>query len=206
MGSSKTTDTRQPGAQSGEAQRIMAALAEQVQRAGGQMGDLSSLAAGQMEINPYDRALVQQAQESTGQVAQQQMDQNMEQILRQLQDQAIGRGIENSSLEAVNNALVGQDYQRQMQQMMSQLQGQSAQALMNMPFQRAGVQLNANQALMQRLVGGAQPALGYDQGIRQMGMTSTRESPFDFGALMNTAIGTGGQIAKPSPPMPNVPG
>lgn len=191
----KTEETRQGfvGEQSPEARQMMQQLAQMTAGTAGQFGDLSQLASGQLQLNPQDRALIQQAQEASGQQAQQQMEQQMQTILRQLEDTAIGRGIQGSSLEAVNNALIGQDFQRQLAQMAMQQQGQAANQMLNMPFQRAGTQINANQALMQRLVGGSQVGLGYDQAMRQAtgGMTVNRQEPFSA-ALMQMGTGLGG--------------
>jgi hypothetical protein len=71
--------------------------------------------------------------------------------------------------------------------------------MLNMPFQRAGVTMNANQLLMNRLVQGAQVGLGYDQGIRQLNRTETTEKPSELpgqlltgAAQIGTAMATGG--------------
>ena len=195
MGTSKQTDRSYAGPMSPQARMMLERLA---QTQGGNQA-MQDLAAGKLEINAQDRVMVQQAQDATGQLAMSQMEQGMEQAMRMAEAQGLDRGIEGSSLEAVNNALIGQDMQRQIAQLAMQQQAQGAQQLMNMPMQRAQSTMNANQILMNRLVQGAQVGLGYDQGIRQLNQTRTSEKPSDLpgqvlgmGAQIGSAIASGG--------------
>lgn len=150
-------------------------------------------------ITAQDRALVQQAQEATGESARIGMEQDMQSILRQLEDTAIGRGIEGSSLEAVNNALVGQQFQQQLAQLALQQQAQGSQALMNMPFQRAQAENQGNLARFQMLTGAAQPMVNYDALLRQLtasqkGVTKGSALPGIMGMAMRGGMAymTGG--------------
>jgi hypothetical protein len=65
---------------------------------------------------------------------------------------AASRGTLGASQTAANRAIMG-----------SQIAGQSAQMLMQLPFQRQSAQLNAQQALYQQLISSVQPALGISQ-------------------------------------------
>lgn len=195
MGTSKKTEQGYAGAMSPQARMMLERLAA---TQGGNQA-MQDLAGGKLEINAQDRAMVQQAQDATGQLARSQMEQAMEDAMRQAEAQGLERGIEGSSLEAVNNALIGQDMQRQIGQLAMQQQAQGAQQLMNMPMQRAESTMNANQLLMNRLVQGAQVGLGYDQGIRQLNQTKITEAPSELpgqilglGAQIGTAMATGG--------------
>jgi len=63
------------------------------------------------------------------------------------------RGIQGSSIESVQRGLVNRDATRQLADILDKSRGEGAQALMTMPFQRAGMQLNANQQLFNQLLG-----------------------------------------------------
>jgi hypothetical protein len=137
-----------------------------------------------LQITGEDRALVADAQAASGEQARMQMEDSMQSILRQLEDTAIGRGIQGSSLEAVNNALVGQDFQRQLSQLALQQQGQASQQLLNMPFQRSAAINDQNLARFQMLTGAANPLVGYDQFMRQLTATQKGESSQPMGPML----------------------
>lgn len=187
MGTSKETRRGYAGEMSPEARRIMQQLAET------QMGNeqMQALARGELNINQQDRDLVNQAQDAMTQMARIRAERAMEDAMRQSESQMLERGMDSSSIEAINNALLGQQFQDQMGQIALQQQAQGADALMNMPFQRAGVTMNANQLLMNRLVQGAQVGLGYDQGIRQLNQTTETTKPSE---LPGQVLGMGAQI------------
>lgn len=187
MSESKQTTQNQVGAMSPQMQQMMQLVMQMAQGSAGQMGDLSALARGDMAISEQDRQLVSDAQSASGDIARRQMEQAMQEAMRGVEGQMLGRGLEGSSIEAVNNALIGQDFQRQMANMLGQQRAESAQQLMNMPFQRAGVQLNANQLLMQRLLGGAQPMMSYDAAMRQGSGTQTTTSQVPLGQMLMQA-------------------
>ena len=170
MGMQTATKESTAGAQTQYGQQGLDALQQYLQEVQG-MQQQSLTPTGQ------DRALVGQVQEASGAVARQQMEQNMQQILRQTEDTAIGRGIEGSSMEAINNALIGQNFQQQLAQMAMQQQGQSAQQLMNLPFQRSQAANQQNLARFQMLTGAAAPMVNYDAMMRQLNQTTTEETP-----------------------------
>lgn len=192
MGMTSTSESQgQAGPQSAEAQRIMQLLSGGAGQAAGQMGDLSSMAAGDFSLTPQDRALVSEAQAASGDVARSQMGANMDMVLRQLEDTNIGRQLTGGSLEAVSNALIGRDSQRQLNELDMQQQGQAAGQLLNMPFQRAQSQLGANQLLLNRLVQGGGQALNYDALIRQLNASSTGS---ETTPLTSTLVQGGAQV------------
>ena len=170
MGMQTATKESTAGAQTQYGQQGLDALQQYLQEVQG-MQQQSLTPTGQ------DRALVGQVQEASGAVARQQMEQNMQQILRQTEDTAIGRGIEGSSMEAINNALIGQNFQQQLAQMAMQQQGQSAQQLMNLPFQRSQAANQQNLARFQMLTGAAAPMVNYDAMMRHLNQTTTEETP-----------------------------
>ena len=167
------------GAQSPEARRMMALLGQQVEA-----GANDPALRGEFNISAQQQGLVNDIQRSTGDVARAGMEQNLQAILRQLEDSNIGRQITGGSLEAVNQALVGQESLRNVDQLGMQQQGQAAQMALNVPFQAADAQ---NKALLARLVQPASTGLNYDQVIRGLNSTQYGEQtqPFDYtGAAM----------------------
>lgn len=187
MGSSTTTQTQQSraGAQSPEAARMMRLLGE----AAGRAADDPAL-SGDFSLTASQRGLISEAQAAAGGVARSQMEQNLEAVLRQLEDTAIGRTITGGSLEAVNQALLGQDQLRSLDQLAMQQAGQAAEMGVNVPFQAAEA---TNKALLARLVQPAATGLNYDAVIRQLNssMSGETKEPFDWGgtAMMGAKIG-----------------
>lgn len=184
MGSTTETSTSrgQAGPQSPEAQRMMRLLGNMTE----QFMD-SPEARGDFSITPEQRALIGEAQASAGDVARSSMEQNLEAVLRQLEDSNIGRQITGSSLEAVNNALVGQEQLRNINTMEQQQAGQAAQMALNVPFQNAEA---TNRALLARLVQPAGTVLNYDQMIRQLNAQQFGEVTKPFSAGNALAMGT----------------
>ena len=167
MGSTATTETQEgtAGSQSAEGRRMMQLLGQVMEQ-----GASSAAVQGDFRISPSQQALINQAQGTAGDVARGGMEQNMEAILRQLEDSNIGRQITGGSLEAVNQALVGQEQLRNINTMETQQAGQAAQMALNVPFQAAEA---TNQALLARLVQPATTGLNYEGLIRQLNATQT---------------------------------
>jgi len=202
MGSStSTSETRnQAGAASPEAMRMMQLLGQQVEAA-----SQDPALRGDFSLTGEQRGLINEAQAASGGVARSQMEQNLEAVLRQLEDTAIGRQITGGSLEAVNQALLGQDQLRSLDQLNMQQAGQAAEMGVNVPFQAAEA---TNKALLARLVQPANTGLNYDALIRQLNSTSygTQTKPTDWtgmamaGAKIGAAPFTGGaSLGVPTP-------
>lgn len=196
MGSKKTTQTSTNTipARSAQEQQLIQMLTQMGMDTSGQMGDLSQLASGQGLVpTAADQSLVEQSIGASSDIARRQLEDFVSQQQLGLDEAMSARGIGGSSIESMNRAIIGRDAQRQMANMLSQQQQQGAQALMQLPFQRAGVQLNANQALFQRLAGAVNPALSTALQERLAQGTSTQtqeESGFSSGDM----VALGGQI------------
>jgi hypothetical protein len=179
-------------------QGIMDLLAQMAQGAGGQMGDLSDLAAGRIGgPTAADQQLVEQSIGASTDIALRELERTIQQIMAQQSGQLAARGLQGSSIEAVGAGQIGSRGVDQIANLLSQQQQQGAQALMNLPFQRAQTQIGANQALLQRLTGTAGPALQASLQERLNTMTQTAtgsESPslmdyFKTGARTAVEVG-----------------
>lgn len=165
----------------------------------GQLGNLSDLASGKLQINPEDEALVRRIQELTGEAARQQMQSNYELVSSQVEGQLLEGGLSKSSIEAVKQALLGKDLQSSLNQ--SALQGQitGAQQLREGMYQNAGIKMSANQLLLNQILGGA-------GAVAQMGLQerlaqpTTKQSGGGLGGLVDMAslagLGLGSLIPK----------
>lgn len=192
MGDQTTTTEQTVGPQSAQAQEMMRQLMQLTQQSQGQLGDLSDLAAGNIQAGPQDRRLVEQSANAAAEMARRNAERDFLTTSRQTEDQLVSRGVDSSTIDAVVQALQGRQYQHQLGQIGLQQQGQSAEMMASMPLQRAGIQLNANQAILQRILGGAQPTLNYDIQARLGNMTQQTTKPFD---LVGMAQGVGQTVA-----------
>ena len=191
MGDQVSTTTNYAGPQSTQAREFLRQLQQAGAGATGQMGDLSNLAAGNLELSPQMMALIQQIQEQSMQAARGQQDINMQQTLRGLEDSNIARGIDESSLAAVNQALLGQQQMADLNALTAGGQVQASQMMLNAPFQAAQTQMGANQALLNRLVQPAQVGVNYDAMIR--GMTGSQQTAQPFN-MAGSLFQLGGQL------------
>lgn len=192
MGTSKETTTNTAGPQSPEAARMMQLLGSTVSDAAGQMGDLSQIAAGKFEMSPYMLEQLSRLQQIMGDQSRLQMDQNMDTASRHVEDTAIGRSIGGSTMEAVLQGTVGAQHQQSANMQALGQEAQGVQAGINMPLQMAQAQIQGNQALMARLVGGSTAGLNYDQAIRQLNSTRVTEKEEPLGqTIFNGAVQLG---------------
>ena len=156
MGSQTTKSTREetrtlPG-MGGQEQTMRALMAQLAKSGVGQMGDMGALASGQMSITPEDENLIRRIGEITNQMQRQQARGHFEDMSGAVEDQLLSRGMEGSSIEAVNQALLGRQLQQSLDQGSLQQQATGAQQLQQMPFQRGQMQLGANQLLLQQIL------------------------------------------------------
>ncbi len=153
--------------------------------------NLGELASGELSVSPQDADLVRQIASLTGDMQRNQAQQNYEAMAGSVEGQLLDRGMEDSSIEAVSQALLGRQLQQSLDQGAIQNQITSSQMLQQMPFQRAGLQLSANQALLQQVLGGAQAVgnMGLQERLAQMTTTQSTETPFDWGAMIGTLGG-----------------
>lgn len=178
-GSSSTTTntTTIPGM--GERENVAGGILSELGTRGlGQLGNLSDLASGKLQISPHDEALIRRIQELTGESARNQVGANYDFMSGQLEDDLLGSGIGKSSMEAVKKAMLGQQLQRSLDE--SSLQGQisSAQQLRDSQYQTAGIKLNANQLLLNQILGGAGSVaeMALKERLSQSTTTTTTES------------------------------
>jgi len=211
--SEQTTTVSVPGA--GAQEKGLADLLMRLAQGGvSQLGDMTKLAQGEVgSPTGADQALVQQSIERTRQMAQRELESYTGELGAQLSEQMAQRGIEGSSSEVVARGLMGKNMQNQLAQALLQAQQQGGEALMNLPFQRAGIQLNANQALFNRIIGAAQPVYGgmLQERLARSTSTTTTKTPWGpeqiaglakMGGAIAMAPATGGYsllgMAKPT--------
>lgn len=180
MGDQTTTQQNTIGPQTPEAQQLLQLIARLAGQSEQQLGDLSSLASGNFAATDSDRALAESTANTAAEIARQNAGRDYEMTSRQTEDTLVGRGVDSSTIDAVTQALQGRQYQQQLGQIGLQQQDQTAQMLAQLPFQRAGAQISANQAILQRILGGSQGMLDYDIRARLGSGTAERTSPFDW--------------------------
>lgn len=191
MGSSETTTTQSttiPGA--GDQERNARALLAKLGKEGmGQLGDIGNLASGNLQLTAEDQALMRQIQELSGKAARSSMVDNAAFQSAQLEDRLLSKGMGGASIEAVNEAMIGRQLTQDLDQ--SALQGQitSAQQLRQHSLDRAGVQLNANQLLLNQILGGAGGVaqMGLQERLTQATTTQKSKTPFSFGQAAQIA-------------------
>lgn len=184
-GSSSTTTVTIPkaGAEERQARGVMQELGT---RGLGQLGNLSDLASGKLQVSPEDAALIAQIQRLTGEAARKEMQSNYELTASQVEGQLLEGGLAKSSIEAVQQALLGKQLQSSLDQ--SALQGQinSAQQLRQSMYDTAGIKLNANQLLLNQILGGAGGVA--EMGLRErLAQTTTTTSQSGLGSLVDMA-------------------
>jgi hypothetical protein len=162
MGTQKTETSQSQstktelGERSDQEQRMLDMLESVAGGAAGQFdpAEIGKLLSGQgLMPTAGDKALVEESFGATRDMATRALEDFIRQGNLGLDESLSARGIQGSSIEAVQRATVNRDANRQMANILDQSRGQGAQALMGLPFQRAGMQLNANQQLFQQLLG-----------------------------------------------------
>lgn len=150
----ETSQETQIKPRSAQEQQLLDLFANLTQQAGGQLEgiDLSSLLSGEGLVpQQSDIRLAEQAIGATGSIARRELEDFVKQGNLGLDESLSARGIQGSSRESVERGLVQRDANRQAASMLDAESGRQANLLAQLPFQRAGVQLNANQALLARL-------------------------------------------------------
>lgn len=155
---------------------------------------LQQLASGQLAgATDADRALVEQAIQASQEIAERAARSQYQEISQQVESGLLERGMEGSSIEAVNQAILGRQLQQQLADVSSRGQQFGSEALLNLPFQRAGVQLNANQQLLQQLLGTSGGVL--QAGLQErLGQPSVTSSP-GIGQVLGNFSAVAGQTA-----------
>jgi hypothetical protein len=151
------------------------------QAAGGVAGQLDPAAIGKLlsgeGLMPTDsdRALVEESFGATRDMATRALEDFIRKGNLGLDETLSSRGIQGSSIESVQRGMVNRDATRELANILDKARGEGANALMTMPFQRAGMQLNANQQLFNQLLGsgGNVANFGLQERIADMDTSST---------------------------------
>lgn len=154
--SSRQSTTTDLADRSDQEQRMLDLLEGVAGGAGGQLDPamIGKLLSGEgLMPTAGDKALVEESFGATRDMATRALEDWMRESNLGLDETLSSRGIQGSSIEAVQRAVVNRDAGRQLASILDKSRGEGAQALMGLPFQRAGVQLNANQQLFQQLLG-----------------------------------------------------
>lgn len=192
MTGSQTSSTTIPGATGNEAQ-LLQLLTQIARRSSGQMGDLSQLAKGQMGgPSEQDYQLVQDTMGRSSEMAQRELQRSMGPLMAQIGERMGARGTKGSSIEMLENALMGREMQGNMADLLAQSQNQGAEALMNLPFRRGEMQIGANQALFNMLTGSASPVLQNMLAGRLAQQKTTTETKPGLMDIFSMASGIGG--------------
>jgi hypothetical protein len=193
MGAQKTTQqTTIPGAGGQEAQ-LLALLSHLSNQFGGQFGDLSQLAKGNVGgPTEQDTNLVQQSIGRSGEMAQRELERILGPLMAQISEGSTGRGVQGSSMEQLSRILGQREISGRVADLIGNAQQQGGQALLNLPFQRGEMQLGANQALFQMLSGSANPVLANQLQSRMAQQKTTTTTPFNPMQLFSAAAGLGG--------------
>ena len=189
MGDQTQTQTTQIGAMSDRARQA-----------------LSTLQSASLDFQDPDFSLTDQDQMRIDEIRRRQMDLSRQQIGQNrayaeqgVQEQALSRGIEGSTMGAILAAMLGLQEAGALNQGVAQGPVTAAQQAMELPFQRGQMELATNQAKFQQLLAGLTPILNYDMMERQGNTTTTMKqsgglvpSLVNLGAQAGMALATGG--------------
>lgn len=189
MSSKSTTTNVVPGAGAGE--KEMQELLLQLMRQAGSQFDVGGIASGQGLVpSEADQRLVEESIGAASDIGRRELDEFLRGRQLQFDEVASARGIQGSSIEAVQRGQIEKEGVRQFADMLSRQTQQGSQALMQLPFQRTQAQLGANQQLLQAILGGGGTGLQAGLQERLAGTTTTTEQPLGPGDLLNL----GGQL------------
>lgn len=192
----QTTTIPGAGAQENQLRRLLAQLASSGAL---QLGNLQGLAQGQVQgPTGQDRELIAQSIGQARQLAEEQIRQSGAVQGAQLRENIASRTGQDSGGEVAANLLQSLGTQGGINQSILQAQQAGGQALLNLPFQRGAQQLQANQALFQRILGSASPVIQSGLQERLGQPTTTVQDPLAFFKLLTSAGESAGTIAAAS--------
>jgi hypothetical protein len=189
----QTQTTTVPGATGSEA-RLQSLLQNLIKGQAGQLGDLSQIASGKFGVTEEDRRLIADSLGFTRDIVSRDIAGLSAEGQGRLGESLAARGIQGSSIESVDRAILERDLQRQGANLLDQSRVESNQALMQLPFQRAQTQIGANQALFQSILGAANPLLNSFLSSRLTNTTTTNKQS---GGGLGQLVQLGGLIAAP---------
>lgn len=183
MGTNKQTTTTSaslPG-QSAQEQEARQLLMELASSGAGQLGDLSAIASGQLSLDPSFLGLLEQINAASAEMARREAERDFETMAGGVASQGLARGIDTSSIDAVNQAVLGRELQHTLGQQGLQRQAQTSQQAYQGAFDTANMRMNVNQLLLQQILNSASPLaqLSLDERLAQRTTTETVEQPFD---------------------------
>jgi len=167
---------------------------EIAERAAEQIGDLGPLARGEVGgPTAQDQELVAGTIGAASDIARRELAASLPLLLDQSRGSSGARGVSMSSSAAASDAIVGAQATRSLENLLSQQQIQGGQALMQLPFQRANVQLNANQLLYGGVLGSATGLSNLELGQRQLDIQQQQVD--QQGNVINQIAGAAGNAA-----------
>lgn len=175
----ETTIPQAAGAES----QVTQFLLNLMRQSGGQLGNLEQLAAGNVgSPTPEDLSLIESTIGHTRDIAKRDIMAALPELQAQLQESLASRGVEGSTIEAVNQGILRRDALRQVADAISQSSIAGGQAALNLPFQRAATQLSANQQLFNQITGAGVPVLQAGVAGRSAQPTTTQSgfNPLDL--------------------------
>lgn len=199
MSTTTTTTNTIPGRSSQESD-LMRLLAELTGDASGQLGNLGAMAGGDLSVlgpSGQDQELVSQSITRAAEMARRALQGQLQVGGANLDEELAARGIQGSSIEGFRRAGLESGAFDQITNVVDQARQEGGQALMNLPFQRAAVQLNANQQLFNRILGagGLVAQTGLSERLAQG--TSEQETPFSVGQGLQLGQQLGSIAAAP---------
>ena len=193
MGTKTTTTNTIPEA-GGQETALRDLLKKFAESQAGQCGDLSKLAQGEIGgPTADDLALISQTLGRTQDITQRNLSALSQEGQARLGEQLAAQGLSGSG-EAFNRAMLERDLIRQGANLQDRSRIEANQALMQLPFQRAQVQLGATQTLQQGLFGASNPLLQSFLGERMAQGTQTVETGADPAKMIQAGISLAGAI------------
>lgn len=190
MSTSTTTTQTIPGRGQQESD-ILKLLAELTGDAGGQLGDLGQLAQGDLSMlgpSGQDQELVSQSITRAAEMARRALQGQLQLGGANLDEELAARQVQGSSIEGFRRAGLEAGAFNQILNVTEGAAQRGGEALLNLPFQRANVQLNANQALFNRILGAG--GLVAETGLQERLAQPTQTTKTPFSAAQGLQLGT----------------
>jgi hypothetical protein len=196
LGKEETTQSTSIPGMSPEARQLMQIYLGLAGDAAEGLGGMDQVEA---TVSPEQRMLIQQGQEATGEIALGQMETALDSIYQQSEANALDRGIEGSTIEAVNTAINARELQRQVNEMIQRQRAESSQQMLNTGFANAELNLNRNQQMLQALLGAGNPILQSDISARTAQPTTNQVTEGSaLAPLMQLGTQIGGMALAPA--------
>ena len=189
-GTSTATSTSKVSAASGQELEILKALQSFGAQSQGQMGDLSNIASGNLQITPEQEASLRKAIEAQTQMQMRGLNTQFTQDRAGLANQMSAQGINDSSMEMLGRGMLFNSQQDRTANVLNDAASKYYQGRIQLPQQNAQMQLAANAQLYQQLQGSYGQALQNYQGTR-MGNSSQTQTQTQTPGLMEMGLGLG---------------